>query len=166
MFALFYLSVWTLKHHRSQEFEFLSQMLYMNGDNEWWTCITWGSPLLLYTANHPIGFKKQSSSSVCVGRGGSCNPSYSGGRDQEDWGLKILKKHFTKIGLELVEWLKLKALSSNSSTANKRKRKQTQSSKTKWYQWHQNIKTHSQPKDHRLHTHDTGLPLSRPCCRH
>jgi hypothetical protein len=47
------------------------------------------------------------------------NPSYSGGRDQEDWGLKpawansstrpYLEKLFTKIGL--VEWLKVKALS-------------------------------------------------------
>jgi hypothetical protein len=50
-----------------------------------------------------------------------CNPSYSGGRDQEDQGSKpaqanssmrpYLKKPFTKLGL--VEWLKLKALSSS-----------------------------------------------------
>jgi hypothetical protein len=46
-----------------------------------------------------------------------CNPSYSGGRDQEDHGSKpaqahssvrpYLEKPFTKIGL--VEWLKVKA---------------------------------------------------------
>jgi hypothetical protein len=57
----------------------------------------------------------------------ACNPSYSGGRDQEDRGSKltwanslkdpISKKTFTKIGL--VEWLKMKTLSSSSSTANK-----------------------------------------------
>jgi hypothetical protein len=45
----------------------------------------------------------------------SCNPSYSGGRDQEDHGLKpaqansskdpIMKKLITKKGL--VEWLKV-----------------------------------------------------------
>jgi hypothetical protein len=48
----------------------------------------------------------------------TCNPSCSGGRDQEDHGSKpaqtnssvrlYLKKPFTKI--ELVEWLKVKAL--------------------------------------------------------
>jgi hypothetical protein len=48
------------------------------------------------------------------------NPRYSGGRDQEDCGLKpaqanssvrpYLKKLFTKIGL--VKWLNVKALSS------------------------------------------------------
>jgi hypothetical protein len=68
----------------------------------------------------------------------ACNPSYSGGRDQEDCGLKparanslqdpILKnpsqkqnktkqKNRKKIGL--VEWLKVKALSSSPSTAKK-----------------------------------------------
>jgi hypothetical protein len=51
----------------------------------------------------------------------ACNPSYSGGRDEEDHGSKpdrgnssvppYLKKPFTKI--ELVEWLKVKALSSS-----------------------------------------------------
>jgi hypothetical protein len=59
------------------------------------------------------------------------NPSYSGGRGQEDCGSKpawanssrdpILKKPFTKIGL--VEWLKVKALSSSLSTAKKKKKK-------------------------------------------
>jgi hypothetical protein len=54
----------------------------------------------------------------------ACNPNYSGGRDQEDPGSKpalrnssqdpISKKPFTKIGL--VEWLKVKALSSSHST--------------------------------------------------
>jgi hypothetical protein len=56
----------------------------------------------------------------------TCNPSYSGGRDQEDRGLKpvwvnsstrpYLKKTLhKKIGL--VEWVKVKALSSSPSTA-------------------------------------------------
>jgi hypothetical protein len=60
----------------------------------------------------------------------TCNPSYSGGRDQEDHGSKsaransstrpYLEKPFTKIGL--VEWLKVKALSSSpSTTKNKTK---------------------------------------------
>jgi hypothetical protein len=53
-----------------------------------------------------------------------CNPSYSGGRDQEDQGLKpaqanssarpYFKKTHHKKGL--VKWLKVKALSSNPST--------------------------------------------------
>jgi hypothetical protein len=54
----------------------------------------------------------------------SWNSSYSGGRDQEDYGLKPsranrlnLKKPFTKIGL--VEWLKVKVLGSNPSTEKK-----------------------------------------------
>jgi hypothetical protein len=52
------------------------------------------------------------------------NPSYSGSRDKEDCGSKpaqanmfarpYLKKPFTKIGL--VEWLKVKALSSSPNT--------------------------------------------------
>jgi hypothetical protein len=60
-----------------------------------------------------------------------CNPSYSEGRDQEDSGSKpaqakssqdpISKKTFTKIGL--VEWLKVKALSSSSSTAKKKRKR-------------------------------------------
>jgi hypothetical protein len=55
------------------------------------------------------------------------NPSYSEGRDQEDHGSKpaqensfvrpYLEKPFTKI--RLVEWLKVKALSSSPSTAKK-----------------------------------------------
>jgi hypothetical protein len=59
----------------------------------------------------------------------ACNLSYSGGRDQEDHSLKpaqansspdpISKKSFTKIGL--VEWLKVKALSSSPSTRKKKK---------------------------------------------
>jgi hypothetical protein len=54
----------------------------------------------------------------------ACNPSYSGGRYQEDRGSKpvqanssqdpSLKKSFTKKGL--VEWLKVEALSSSPST--------------------------------------------------
>jgi hypothetical protein len=60
----------------------------------------------------------------------ACNPSYSGGRDQEDCGSKTakansperpyLKKPFTKIGL--VGWLKVKALSLNPSTTKKKKK--------------------------------------------
>jgi hypothetical protein len=54
----------------------------------------------------------------------TCNPSYSGSRDQEDHGSKpawanssqalISKNTHHKKGL--VEWLKVKALSSNPST--------------------------------------------------
>jgi hypothetical protein len=61
----------------------------------------------------------------------TCNLSYSGGRDQEDRGSKpaqanssarpYLEKPFTKLGL--VEWLKVKALSSSPSTTNKTKQK-------------------------------------------
>jgi hypothetical protein len=61
----------------------------------------------------------------------TCDPSYSGGGDQEDHDLKPawakqftrphLKKPFTKIGL--VEWLKVKALSSSPQYQNKRKYK-------------------------------------------
>jgi hypothetical protein len=57
-----------------------------------------------------------------------CNPIYSGGRDQENFDSKpaptnsyrrpYLEKPFTKIGL--VEWFKVKALSSRPSTAKKR----------------------------------------------
>jgi hypothetical protein len=60
----------------------------------------------------------------------ACNPSYSGGRDQEDYGSKpaqanssvrpYLEKSFTKVGL--VEWLKVKALSSSPSTTKKKKK--------------------------------------------
>jgi hypothetical protein len=61
----------------------------------------------------------------------ACNPSYSGGRDQEDRGLKpaqanssarpYLEKPFTK-KVGLVEWLKMKALSSSPSTAKQKKK--------------------------------------------
>jgi hypothetical protein len=56
----------------------------------------------------------------------ACNPNYSGSRDQEDQGSKpaqanssvrprpYLETPFTKTGL--VEWLKVKALGSNTST--------------------------------------------------
>jgi hypothetical protein len=59
-----------------------------------------------------------------------CNPSYSEGRDWEDRGSKpawaerpYLKKSFTKLGL--VEWLKVKALSSSPTTRKKKTRKKT-----------------------------------------
>jgi hypothetical protein len=67
----------------------------------------------------------------------TCNPSYSGGRDQEDQGSKPArgnssgknpiwknpsqKKKKKKVGL--VEWLKVKALSSSPSTREKKKKK-------------------------------------------
>jgi hypothetical protein len=61
----------------------------------------------------------------------ACNPSSSGGRDQEDCGSKsawtnsstrpYFEKPFTKIGL--VEWLNLKALSLSPSTVGKKKKK-------------------------------------------
>jgi hypothetical protein len=59
------------------------------------------------------------------------NASYSGGRDQGDHSSKpawansstrpYLKKPFTKLGL--VEWLKVKALSSRPSIAKKKRKK-------------------------------------------
>jgi hypothetical protein len=63
----------------------------------------------------------------------ACNPSYSGSRDHKgrsskpaqpnsSWG-PIFKKPFTK--KVLVEWLKVKALSSNLSTTRKKTNKQT-----------------------------------------
>jgi hypothetical protein len=58
----------------------------------------------------------------------ACSPSYSGGRDQENLGSNlargkisedpISKIPFTKV--ELVEWLKVKALSSIPSTVKKK----------------------------------------------
>jgi hypothetical protein len=62
----------------------------------------------------------------------TCNPSYSGGRDQDDHGLKPAQanssarpyheKPFTKIGL--VEWLKVKAPSSSPTTTKKKKKEE------------------------------------------
>jgi hypothetical protein len=59
----------------------------------------------------------------------TCNPSFSGSRDQEDCGSKsawansswdpILKILITK---GLAEWLKVKALSTSPSTAKKKKK--------------------------------------------
>jgi hypothetical protein len=61
----------------------------------------------------------------------ACNPSYSGGRDQEDHGSKldqanssrnpISKTPITKRGL--VELLKVEALSSNSRAKKKKKKR-------------------------------------------
>jgi hypothetical protein len=51
----------------------------------------------------------------------TCNPGYSGGRDQEDHSSRPAKKKrkpITKKGL--VEWLKVKALSSNPRAARKK----------------------------------------------
>jgi hypothetical protein len=60
-----------------------------------------------------------------------CNPRYSEDRNQKQQSLKpawansskrpCLEKPFTKIGL--VEWLKVKALSSSPSTAKKKRKK-------------------------------------------
>jgi hypothetical protein len=60
----------------------------------------------------------------------TCNLIYSGGRDQEDHSLKpawasssqdpILEKPITKIGL--LEWLKMKVLSSSPSTTERKKK--------------------------------------------
>jgi hypothetical protein len=60
----------------------------------------------------------------------ACSPSYTGGRDQKDSGLKpalannsvrpYLENPFMKI--ELVEWFKVKALSLSPSTINKKKK--------------------------------------------
>jgi hypothetical protein len=61
----------------------------------------------------------------------ACNPSYSGGRDQEDGSSKpawenssldsVSKNPSQKIGL--VEWLKMKALSSSPVLQKKKKEK-------------------------------------------
>jgi hypothetical protein len=60
----------------------------------------------------------------------ACNPSYLGGRNQQDHGSKpawansssdpISKKPITKKGV--VEWLKVQALSSSPSTTQKKKK--------------------------------------------
>jgi hypothetical protein len=63
--------------------------------------------------------------------GSRCNPSYSGGKDQEDCGSKptranssldhISKKPITK-KIGLMEWLKVKALSSSPKATQKKKK--------------------------------------------
>jgi hypothetical protein len=68
----------------------------------------------------------------------TCNSSYSEGRDEEDRDLKparanslrdpIWKKPMTKKGL--VEWLKVKALSSNPSIGKRKKKKRAKQGKT------------------------------------
>jgi hypothetical protein len=67
----------------------------------------------------------------------ACNPSYSGGRDQEDCGSKpaqanslqdlISKKLITEKGL--VEWLKVYTLSSNPRTTKKERKKERKKTK-------------------------------------
>jgi hypothetical protein len=67
----------------------------------------------------------------------TCNPSYSGGRDQEDCGSKpTLGKWFSRPHLKkshhkkgLVEWLKVKALSSSPSTAERKKERKKEGRK-------------------------------------
>jgi hypothetical protein len=67
----------------------------------------------------------------------TCNPSHSGGRDQEDCSSKsalsnsstrpYLEKPFTLTKkIRLVEWFKVKAMSSSPSTVKKKKRSQDQ----------------------------------------
>jgi hypothetical protein len=59
----------------------------------------------------------------------ACKPNYSGGRDQEDFGskpawAKSLQDTTSKIPITkkgLVEWLKVKVLSSSPSTTKKKK---------------------------------------------
>jgi hypothetical protein len=54
------------------------------------------------------------------------NPSYSGSRDQEDRGSKPARTNSSKrpyLEKPLVEWLKVKALSSNPSSEKKKKQK-------------------------------------------
>jgi hypothetical protein len=63
----------------------------------------------------------------------TCNPSYSGGRDQEDFGSKPAQaKKFVSLSLKtlsqkigLVEWLKVRAPSSIPSTTKKKKKRTT-----------------------------------------
>jgi ribosomal protein S21 len=72
------------------------------------------------------------------------NPSYSGGRDQEDQGSKpaqanslgdsiLKKKIITKKGL--VEWFKVKALNSSPSTEKKKKKKKKKKKEGEEEQW-------------------------------
>jgi hypothetical protein len=60
----------------------------------------------------------------------ACNPSYSGGRDQEDlssktaWANSLQDPNFEKTHHKkgLVEWLKMQDLSSSPSTSNTKKK--------------------------------------------
>jgi hypothetical protein len=77
----------------------------------------------------------------------ACNPSYSGGRDQKDHGSKpawvnssarpYLQKPFTNIGL--VEWFKVKALSSSPSTTHIKKIKMLTPGKTESDPWMEKV---------------------------
>jgi hypothetical protein len=53
----------------------------------------------------------------------TCNPSYSGGRDQKDLGLKPRQI--------VAEWLKVKAWSSSSSTTRKKEKQKKKKKKEK-----------------------------------
>jgi hypothetical protein len=80
----------------------------------------------------------------------TCNPSYSGGRDQEDHGSKpaqahssarpYLKKPFKKIGQ--VECLKVKTLSSSPSTTKEKKKKKKKKPRTELTQRPQVLALH------------------------
>jgi hypothetical protein len=92
----------------------------------------------------------------------ACNPSYSGGRDQEDLGSKpnlgkqfsrpYLEKPFTKIGL--VEWLKVKVMSSSPSTT---KKKGQVYEENEWLKKHVILNVGDQiakiPRNHSIHSH-------------
>jgi hypothetical protein len=57
----------------------------------------------------------------------TCNPSYSGGRNQEDHGLKPDRANNSTrpyVDKGLMKWLKEEALSSNSGTTKKKKKTQ------------------------------------------
>jgi hypothetical protein len=81
---------------------------------------------MLYVFNQNKSNKKKGQALVAH----TCNCSYSGGRDQEDRGSKPTranssarpypKKPFT---IGLVEWVKVKPLSSGPSTTKKKKKK-------------------------------------------
>jgi hypothetical protein len=88
-----------------------------------------GAGVCFSHSQHPLGWQLQVHQGVATTLepvAHTCNPSYSRGRDQEDRGSKpawanssvrpYLKKRFTKIGL--LEWLKVKAMSSNPSTTH------------------------------------------------
>jgi hypothetical protein len=88
---------------------------------------------VLYSSH--VLFSEEALSRVLVGH--AYNPSYSGGRDQEARGSKPARAnklqdpisklftHTKKAKLGLVEWLKVKALSSTTSTSPAKKKKKS-----------------------------------------
>jgi hypothetical protein len=67
----------------------------------------------------------------------ACTPSYSGGRDQENQGWKPAQANSSQDLISkkkrLMEWLKMKALSSNPSNAKKKKERK------KWYNYFSSV---------------------------